>query len=251
MRRTIATTAAAVLILAAAPAAQAVVDAPGQASGASPLATDCHGAPQAGTLFHGSEVEPWVDVNPANPSRLVGVYQQDRFATGGASGQGVSISNDGGASWSQLPVSAWPKFSRCNGAAPGSAGDFERVTDPWVSFGPDGRAYQISLGFNDTRNLDNAILVSRSTNGGSSWAPVQTIRRDNDPNVFNDKESITADWTNANNVYAICDRGGVPWPDLVRPVSERRHQLGTGAADLRPWSERPDHRQPDRGASRR
>jgi hypothetical protein len=206
MRRTIATTTAALLILAGAPTAWAAVDTPGRASGASPFAAGCHGAPQAGTLYLGSEVEPWVEVNPTNPSRLVGVYQQDRFSSGGSSGQGVSISNDGGANWSQLPVSAWPKFSRCNGAAPGSAGDFERATDPWVSFGPDGRAYQISLAFNDTRNLDNAVLVSRSTNGGSSWDAVQTIRRDNDPNVFNDKESITADWTNASNVYAIWDR---------------------------------------------
>jgi hypothetical protein len=45
-----------------------------------------------------------------------------------------------GTIWGQLPASAWPKFSRCNGATPGSAGDFERATDPWVSFGPDRRA---------------------------------------------------------------------------------------------------------------
>ena len=39
---------------------------------------------------------------------------------------------------------------------------YERASDPWVSFGPNGDAHQISLSFNNTANLDNAVLVSRS-----------------------------------------------------------------------------------------
>jgi BNR repeat-like domain len=196
------------LVFAGAPAAFAVVDPPARASGGSPFPfpTTCHGASQNGALYVGSEVEPWVDVNPTNTAQLVGVYQQDRFETGGASGQGVSVSSNGGATWTQLPLAAWPKFSRCNGAAPGSAGDFERATDPWVSFGPDGDAYQITLAFNDTRNLANAILVSESTDGGTTWGPVQTLINDPNPHVFNDKESITADWTDPDYVYAVWDR---------------------------------------------
>jgi hypothetical protein len=187
-------------------AAPAAVGPPGQASGLSPFAPNCHGAPQNGTLYVNSEVEPWVDVNPAAPSNLIGVFQQDRFETGGASGLGTSVSRDGGATWSRLSLAAEPKFSRCMGAAAGSVGDYERATDPWVSFGPDGDAYQISLSFNDTRNLANAVLVSESKDGGSTWGPVTEIRRDTAPTVFNDKESITADYTNANLVYAIWDR---------------------------------------------
>ena len=217
MRRLIATTTVVILVLAGGSTASAAVDPAGRASGASPYPPNCHGAAQNGTLFVGSEVEPWVDVDPTNPDRLVAVYQQDRFSNGGASGQGVSVSTDGGTTWSQLPLAAWPKFSRCNGAAPGSAGDFERATDPWVSFGPDGTAHQISLAFNDTRDLANAILVSRSTDGGTTWGPVQTIRFDGDPHVFNDKESITADWTNGTFVYAIWDR-------LVFPQERSRGQ---------------------------
>jgi hypothetical protein len=192
--------------LALAAPATAAVGPPVQASGLSPFAANCHGAPQNGTLYRNSEVEPWVDVNPETPSNLIGVFQQDRFATGGASGLGTSVSRDGGASWTRLPLAAEPKFSRCMGAAAGSAGDYERATDPWVSFGPDGDAYQISLSFNDTRNLDNAILVSESTDGGGTWGPVTEIRKDTAPTVFNDKETITADQTSANHVYAIWDR---------------------------------------------
>ena len=74
--------------LALAVPAHAAVSPPVQASGASPFAANCHGAPQNGTLYVGSEVEPWVDVNAENTANLVGVFQQDRFSNGGASGLG-------------------------------------------------------------------------------------------------------------------------------------------------------------------
>lgn len=190
---------------AVAPAA-AVVGPLSQASGPSPFAPGCHGAPQNGTLYVGSEVEPWVDVDPTNPNRLIGVYQQDRFSNGGASGLGTSVSADGGLSWTQPPLAALPKFSRCAGAAPGGVGDYERATDPWVTFGPDGHAYQMSLSFNDTRDLANAMLVSESLDGGLTWGPPQELIRDTNPHVFNDKNSMTADPHDPSLVYGVWDR---------------------------------------------
>ena len=44
------------------------------ASGPSPFAPNCNGAAQTGTLFMNAEVEPYVAVNPLNPSNLVGVW---------------------------------------------------------------------------------------------------------------------------------------------------------------------------------
>src|SRR6266545_2106548 len=149
-----------------APPALAAVAPLSQASSASAFAAGCNGAPQNGTLYANSEVEPWVDVSPANPQNLVGAYQQDRFDTGGSNGLGTSVSTNGGGSWTQLGVGALPRFSRCAGAAPGSVGDYERATDPWLTFGPDGHAFQMSLSFNDTRDVTNAMLVSESTDGG-------------------------------------------------------------------------------------
>jgi len=108
----------------------------GTASGAA-----CQGATQTGTNYPGAEVEPFVDVNLANPDNVVGNWQQDRWSNGGATGNMSAFSNDGGQSWTIPPISAAPntgqaKFSRCTGGNAANGGDFERATDPWVSFSP-------------------------------------------------------------------------------------------------------------------
>jgi hypothetical protein len=221
--RLLAASFAAAVALAAPAVAGAASSGPHAASGPSPFAPNCNGAPQSGTIYTGSEVEPWVDLNPLAPQRVIGVYQQDRISTGGANGLGTSLSSDGGQTWTRLGVGALPKFSRCMGAAPGSAGDYERATDPWVTYGPDGDAYQISLSFNDTRDLANAVLVSESKDNGATWGPVKVLKRDTLRTTFNDKESITADYTSANHVYAVWDR-------LVYPTERSKGQSFSTAA---------------------
>src|SRR5438552_16311054 len=56
-----------------------------QASGPSPFA-DCDDSGQVGTMTVNAELEPWVAVNPTDPSNIIGVYQQDRWSNGGAHG---------------------------------------------------------------------------------------------------------------------------------------------------------------------
>jgi hypothetical protein len=101
-------------------------------------------------------------------------------------------------------------FSRCAGGTPANGGDYERASDPWVTFAPDGTAHQIAIAFSG-RNFDagslNAVLVSRSTDGGRSWSAPVTLKLDG-ADFFNDKESITADTTDARLVYAVWDRLG-------------------------------------------
>jgi hypothetical protein len=179
------------------------------ASGESPFGPGpCNTQPQTGTLYLNSEVEPWLDVDPtsaddADGPDFIGVYQQDRYSDGGARGLGTSVSSDGAATFSILPLRQLPDFTECVGNEL-----YERASDPWVSFAPNGDAYQISLSFNNTRNLDNAILVSKSSdpNAGGQWSAPITLKRDTNPAVFNDKESITADQNDANYVYAVWDR---------------------------------------------
>jgi hypothetical protein len=78
-----------------------------------------------------------------------------------------------------------------------------------VTFSPNGHAYQISVSFN-AANAVNAVLVSKSADGGMTWSEPATLIRDTSDFNFNDKESITADSTNSNFVYAVWDRSRHP-----------------------------------------
>jgi hypothetical protein len=170
---------------------------------------DISGLDAGGVNFLNAEVEPWVDANPADPSNLVAVWQQDRWSNGGARGLLTAVTHDGGATWS----TTFPHFSRCAGGTDANGGNYERSSDPWVSFSPNGDAYQISLSVNFVDDPATAILVSKSTDGGDSWSEPVTLIRDPSgtaPFLFNDKESITADPNDSNYVYAIWDRTRFP-----------------------------------------
>jgi hypothetical protein len=76
-----------------------------------------------------------------------------------------------------------------------------------VTFSPDGTVYEISLSFgNPVQPASRAILVSRSIDGGLNWSDPVALTRDQDVNVVLDKESMTADPTDARLVYAVWDR---------------------------------------------
>jgi hypothetical protein len=184
-----------------------------QVTGLSPFAscTADNVTGQSGQVFLHSEVEPWIDVNPTNANNLVGAVQQDRWSNGGARGLVASSSTNGGTSWTTVVI---PGISLCSG------GIYDRSTDPWVTFSPNGHVHQLALSFNDVappfvaRDFDHALLYSKSTNGGVNWSAPVLVIRDLDANVFNDKQSITADPQDSNYVYAVWDR-------LVFPPSER------------------------------
>ena len=166
---------------------------------------DLSGLAAGGTNFLNAEVEPWVEANPTNPNNLVAVWQQDRWSNGGARGLLTAVTHDGGVSWS----TTFPHFSVCAGGTAANGGNYERSSDPWVTFSPDGVAYQISLSVNFVNDPATAILVSRSTDGGNTWSEPITVVRDPSnvaPFLFNDKESITADPNDSRFVYAIWDR---------------------------------------------
>ena len=209
MRVRISVVMASALVLGASMTAYAVVGNTVTVTGTSPFSLGCEQTTTAGA-YPGAEVEPFVATDPTNARNLIGVWQQDRFPNGGSRGLGTAISNDGGANWTTVTP---PTFSRCAGGTAANGGDLERATDPWVSIGKDRNglsvAYQISDSFNDT-NTTNAILVSRSTDGGTTWQnPVTVLRESGGRDVtfaFSDKESITADPTRPCFAYAIWDR---------------------------------------------
>jgi hypothetical protein len=173
-----------------------------------PFSAGCGGSGEGGGAFvyPGSEPEPWFEVNPADTMDMAAFFQQDRWSDGGAHGLTIAVTHDGGVTWS---TPAPPKFSRCAGGTVANGGFYERSSDPWISFAADGTLHAISISF-DRSTARNAILVSKSTNQGDTWSDPITLRFDNSnsgplANLFNDKESITADPDN-EHVYAVWDR---------------------------------------------
>jgi hypothetical protein len=180
------------------------------ASGPSPFAGCPFGATgaQGEAVYVNAETEPWVAVNPRNPANLIGVFQQDRWNTGGSHGLVTATSFNGGATWTRT----FPHFSQCAGGTAANGGDYPRSSDPWVSIGPDGTAYQVSLSFAGDNSL-SAILASVSRDGGLTWSEPATIKRDATPIPginFNDKESVTADPHRAGTAYVVWDRSAFP-----------------------------------------
>ena len=173
-------------------------------SGLSPFPEGCATVPgRGGVLYRNAEVEPQLAVNPTDPSNLVAVWQQDRWSNGGSRGIVTAFSTAGGQSWSRVLV----PFTTCAG------GDFERASDPWVTFARDGTVHQIAYGFDQSR-VHRAMLVTRSSDGGRNWTKPVVLQDDTDADFVMDKESITADATDASRIYAVWDRlTGATMPD--------------------------------------
>src|SRR5215213_4114427 len=191
-------------------------------SGTSPFAgSNCALAGQTGKNFLNSEVEPYVEVNPANGDNLIGAWQQDRWSDGGSRGNVVGASLDNGSSWR---IVSQTKNSQCTGGTTANGGDYQRASDPWVTVSPNGHAYLMSLSIDqDPTSVfgsnPDALLVSKSTDGGLTWSDPTTLIRDDNPNRLNDKNSMTADPNDSSYVYAIWDRLVSPPSGNTNPIA--------------------------------
>ena len=131
---------------------------------------------------------------------MIGVWQQDRWSNGGAHGR------------RRLHVRR--RRDRAHAAAvqhARRAAKYERASDPWVSFGPDGTAYSVSISFNQSNN-SNAVAASVSSDGGQTWSSPAVLIANDEPTTqfFNDKESVTANPVKAGTAYAVWDRLELP-----------------------------------------
>jgi hypothetical protein len=187
--------------LVAAASAGAAVDPLTTVSGPSPFSSTCNTSTN-GTVYPNAEVEPYLASNTADTRDLIGVWQQDRWSSGGAQGLLTGVSSDRGTTWTRP---APPPFTHCQGGNAGNGGDYDRASDPWVTLGPTGDSYQIALGLSNDL-VTSSILVSKSSDHGHSWGPITTLKRDADPHFLNDKESITADSLDSSRAYAVWDR---------------------------------------------
>jgi len=189
--RALAVAAALVLCLAAGAFA---ATGPTAISGRTPFPQGCG---VSGAQTPDSEAEPYLAVNPADPSNAIAVYQQDRFPVdGGALSNLAAVTHDGGEHFTTV---RFPGLSRCTG------GSEERASDPWISFGGDGTAYAANLTFNENPLLGAAGLAgptalssSTSRDGGLHWdAPVTIVNQ----SLYDDREALTADPGRPGHAY--------------------------------------------------
>jgi hypothetical protein len=188
---------AAVVVMTAGTAGAAPADRQvNQVTGADPYANCTIGA-ETGTNYPGTVVEPSVSVNPLSHDQYIGVFQQDRWSDGGARGLAEVYSNDGGRHVQEAPM----PFSSC---APGGL-NYERASDGWVSFGPDGTAYADGLNFDD-HGFRNGVGAAVSHDGGRTWQHVTELIADTQAEFGDDKNAITADPVRPGTAYAVWDR---------------------------------------------
>ena len=193
-----------------------------QVSGSSPFDPGCGLVPLgpdpifgSGVLFPNSEVEPFVDINPMYSDNLIAVWQQDRWSNGAARGNAAGVSLDGGSSWQ---IVTFPGVTVCTG------GEFDRASDPWVSFGPDGTAYVMHL-VTDADPLPgrpggfgrNGMMVQTSEDGGMTWNDPVLIAEETRGAGLHDKNSITADPIREGYAYAVWDFLDLPAGAAINP----------------------------------
>ena len=162
-----------------------------------------------------TQAEPYIAMDPNNPRHVVAVFQQGRFPDGGSVGPGYATSKDGGRTW---VTDEFPGVTTDRG------GFWDRASDPWVAFGPDGAVYAVLIAFQEVA-CDSGITVSRSDDGGITWNPPVEAQHDTSCAVFNDKESITVDTDpdspHEGRVYITWDRVSAGQPIQLKYSDDR------------------------------
>jgi hypothetical protein len=156
-----------------------------------------------------TQAEPFIAMDPNNDQHVVAVMQQGRFPDGGSVGPGYATSQDGGRTW---------VTDQLNGVTIENGGPWDRASDPWVAFGPNGVVYAQLLVFDET--CPSGIDVIRSDDGGITWNTPVDAQNDTSCAVFNDKQAIAVD-TNPSSpffgrVYIAWDRLSVGAPIVAK-----------------------------------
>lgn len=185
-----------------------------QVSGPSPFAGGCPGTAFDSTMITGQEVEPSITVNPANPRNIVGTWKQD-VGPDSTRSDLVASSLDGGRTWRRSTI---PGLSKCTG------GTADGGSDPWVSAGLDGTVYFSGLAphFQAGTPL-NAVVVSRSRDGGRTWRVPATISPPD--HEGNEMPAITASPRHPRRAYVV-------WADFATAGIEFSTTTNRGAS----WS---------------
>src|SRR5690348_15991240 len=148
----------------------------------------CHGST---TTNHQTEVEPDTF---SNGSTIVAAFQVGRIFDGGACAIGFATSTNNGASWTKGLLPGTTKWS--------GGGPNDRATDASVAYDARHNTWLISsLTLLEAGGVHgNAVVTSRSTNGGVSWSNPFTTATGGDL----DKNWIVCDNTATSPFYGHC-----------------------------------------------
>jgi hypothetical protein len=147
------------------------------------------------TSQHQTEVEP---DSYSNGSTIVAATQVGRFNDGGASNIGWATSSDNGATWQHGFLPGTTVF-----ATP--AGQFDRVSDPSVSYDAAHKLWMISslaISSGSGTAVGAAVIVNTSSDGGLTWNPPVVVANAN--GGFFDKDWIVCDDTSSSAYYGHC-----------------------------------------------
>src|SRR5579862_2495575 len=104
------------------------------------------------TNYPNAEVEPWLSVDPTNGNYVI-AWQQDRW------GDPAEGGGHGLVAWSSVnQKNSWAPFTTCSGGTSANNGNYDRASDVWLAYGPDGTLYQSALVFDELTG-SNGITV--------------------------------------------------------------------------------------------
>jgi hypothetical protein len=137
--------------------------------------------PDGGQAQPETQAEPFLAIDPGDGNHLLAGYQEGRFEDGGCRTLTYAVSFNAGRTWREGLL---PNLTLANG------GPYQRTSDPWVAYGPGGRAYYVALGFNET-SAANGVFVSASEDGGLTWGDPVAVHTGSQ--TFDDKEAVVVD----------------------------------------------------------
>ena len=129
-------------------------------------------------------------------STIVAAAQSGRFFNGGASGIGWSTSTNSGVSWTSGVLPGITTFNS-------PAGPYARVSDPVVAYDARHNVWMVSSLALNSSPSGVAVIVNRSTNGGTSWGNPVTVRSVGVGEDF-DKNWTVCDNTSTSPFYGSC-----------------------------------------------
>src|ERR1700682_2446164 len=142
-----------------------------------------------------AQAEPHIARSPVDPDFLVATFQEGRFASGGGGVDcGYSITTNGGLTWTRALI---PNLTTASG------GTYGRATDPGAGVGLCGKNFLTTSVAHPTFD-DAVVVVSKSTDGGATFATPKVVYQPPNNSVFADKN-----WMAINNFASTTTAGRI------------------------------------------